>query len=595
MQNPFKKLIKPKDLAFRQVLSATKKAGFPSWQQWKQLPRVLSLSERKTLVAALSVFVLSLVSLSTWYVATHRMDIPAIGGDYTEALIGEPRFINPIYSPASDVDADLTRLVYSGIMKWDPSAGLVNDLASDVQVSEDGKTYTVKVRDDARFQNGDQVRARDVIFTINAIQDPQYHSPLAVSFQGVAVSQVDDTTVQFTLEEPFAPFLSTLTVGILPANIWGDISPRNALLASRNLEPIGSGPYAFAEFSKDKTGNILSYTLARNPNYYGETAHIERITFKFYASATEAARALENRNVEGTSFVPSDLEAEVSGVRSVSVLHPELAREVALYFNQSSSEVLKDKVVRTAIAQAIDKAALLETAIGGHGRSIDAPILPGMIGDHPDVAKIAYDTAAAQQALEDAGYKLPEGGTVRTLKKAPSGDLPNELAVTITTVKNAEFVQAAERIAAELTAVGIKTDVNAVENGSFFATVIEPHAYQILLTGTLLGVDPDPYPFWHSSQNRQGGLNLALYANRNADALLETARKSTNLEDRAKAYRDFQDLVAADVPAVFLYQSSYAYAIANKVKGVDIPSVISPADRFANITDWYVKTRKVLK
>ena len=88
---------------------------------------------------------------------------------------------------------------------------------------------------------------------------------------------------------------------------------------------------------------------------------------------------------------------------------------------------------------------------------------------------------------------------------------------------------------------------------------------------------------------------MALYANRNADALLETARKATNSDDRAKAYRDFQDLVAADVPAVFLYQSTYAYAIADKVKGVDIPSVISPADRFANVTDWYVKTRKVLK
>lgn len=595
MLNPFKKLASPKDLAFRQVLSATKKAGLPSWQQWKQLPRVLSLAERKVLLSALSLCVVSLISLSSWYVVTHRMDIPAVGGDYTEALIGEPRFINPIYSSASDVDADLTRLVYSGLMRWNPSAGLANDLASDVQVSEDGKTYTVKIRDDAKFHNGDQVRARDVIFTIDAIQDPQYHSPLAVSFQGVAVSQVDDTTVQFALEEPFAPFLSTLTVGILPANVWGDISPRNALLASRNLEPIGSGPYKFAEFAKDKTGTILSYTLKRNADYYNDQAHIERITFKFYGSATEAARALENRNVEGTSFVPSDLETEVGNVRSATVLHPELAREVALYFNQSASDALKDKAVRTAIAQAVDKAAVINAAVGGHGRPIEAPILPGSLGEHPDVAKIAFDVSAAQKTLEDAGYKLPEGGTVRTLKKAPGGDLPNELSVTITTVKNAEFVQAAEAIASELAVVGIKADVNAVENGSFFATVIEPHAYQILLTGTLLGVDPDPYPFWHSSQNRQGGLNLALYANRNADALLETARKATNSDDRAKAYRDFQDLVAADVPAVFLYQSTYAYAIADKVKGVDIPSVISPADRFANVTDWYVKTRKVLK
>ncbi len=595
MTNPFKKLPSPKDLAFRQVLSATKKAGFPSWRQWKQLPRVLSITERKVLLSALSVFVISVISLSSWYVATHRTDIPAIGGDYTEALVGEPRFVNPIYASASDVDSDLSRLVYSGLMRWDPSEGLVNDLASDIQVSEDGKTYTVKIREDARFQNNDQVRARDVIFTVDAIQNPQYHSPLAVSFQGVAVSQVDDTTVAFALAEPFAPFLSTLTVGILPANVWGDIAPRNALLASRNLEPIGSGPYKFAEFSKDKAGNILSYTLERNAGYYGSPAHIERLTFKFYASATEAAHALENRNVEGMSFVPSDLESEVSGIRSVSLLHPARAREVALYFNQTASDILKDKAVRTAIAQAVDKQAIITAAVGGHGRSIDAPILPETLPEGEEFPRIGFDAAAAGKTLEDAGYKLAEGASVRTLKKAPSGETPNELALTITTVKNSEFVQAAETIVAELAAIGIKAEVNAVENASFFSTVIEPRSYQVLLTGTLLGIDPDPYPFWHSSQNKQGGLNLALYANRNADALLETARKATNWEERAKAYHEFQSMVAADVPAVFLYQSSYAYVISTKVHGADIPSVISPSDRFAGVSEGYVKTRKVLK
>lgn len=595
MTNPFKKLPNSKDLAFRQVLSATKRAGFPSFQQWKQLPRVLTVGERKLLLSALSALVLSLASLSVWYVATHRVDIPAVGGEYTEALIGEPRFVNPLYASASDVDADLTRLVYSGLLTWDPERGLTNDLASDIQVSEDGKTYTVKIRDDATFHNGEPVRASDVIFTIDAIQNPQYRSPISVSFHGVTVSQVDDKTVAFALEAPFAPFLSTLTVGVLPANIWGEIAPRNAVLASRNLEPVGSGPYRFAEFAKDKSGSILSYTLERNADYYGAPALVERLTFKFYASPTEAVHALENRNVEGVSFVPADLESAVSGVRSVEILHPDIPREVALYFNQSTSETLKDKAVRTAVAQAIDKAAIVAESLGGNGRVIDAPILPGMIGEHPDVAKIAFDVAVANQALEDAGYKLPEGGTIRQLKKAPTGDVPNELALTITTAQNAEFVRAAELIAGQLAAVGIKAEVRTVDSATFFGSVIEPRDYQVLLTGTLLGIDPDPYPFWHSSQNKAGGLNLALYANRNADTLLETARAATSLDDRAKAYRDFQDMIAADVPAVFLYQSTYAYAVSDKIRNVTIDRIVSPADRFARITEWYVKTKKALK
>lgn len=592
---PFKPNNPKRNLAFLQVLSAHKGAGLPSLNQWKQLPLVLSLGEKKVLLGAIAAFVLSLGSLGSWYVVTHRVDIPAVGGEYVEALIGEPQFVNPLYASASDVDADLAGLVFSGLMRWDQDDGLVNDLASGVQVSEDGKTYTVAIRDDAKFHNGDAVRAADVVFTMEAIQDSQYRSPLAVSFRGVSVSQVDEKTVAFSLEEPFAPFLSTLTVGILPSGIWGDIAARNATLASRNLEAIGSGPYRFAEFAKDKSGNVLSYTLERNPSYYGDSPKLQNLIFKFYPSATEAVRALENKNVEGVSFVPGDIEASVAGIRSVALLHPGLPREVALYFNQSANASLKDKAVRTAIAQAVNKTKLVNEVLAGHGRIIDAPILPGTLGEHPDVAKIAFDQAAASQTLQDAGYSLPEGATVRTLKKAPSDGTPNELAVTITTVQNPEFVRAAEIIAAELGAIGIRTDVKPVEDASFYADVVSPKTYQVLLTGTLLGIDPDPYPFWHSSQTKENGLNFALYANRNADTLLETARKTVNTDDRAKAYRDFQDLIAADVPAVFLYQSTYAYAISTKIKNVRIDRIVSPADRFAEIESWYTKTKKALQ
>jgi peptide/nickel transport system substrate-binding protein len=462
-------------------------------------------------------------------------------------------------------------------------------------VSEDGKTYTIAIRDDATFHNGDRVRAADVIFTVEAIQSPQYRSPLAVSFHGVSVSQVDERTVAFALEEPFAPFLSTLTVGILPSGVWGTVEPRNAPLASRNLEPIGSGPYRFAEFAKDKAGNVLSYTLERHPSYYGGSANVERLTFKFYPSAAEAVRALENKNVEGVSFVPAELEEQVARARSVNLLHPDIPREVALYFNQAAYEPLKDKAVRAAVAQAVDKVAVLDAALGGTGRVIDAPILPGMPGEHPNVAKIAFDAAAAGAALEEAGYKLAEGASVRSLKKAPADDSPNELALVITTVQSPEFVRAAETIARQLAAAGIRAEVRPVESAAFFSSVIQPKAYQVLLTGTLLGVDPDPYPFWHSSQIRPGGLNLALYANRNADALLEAARNTVNVEERTQKYREFQDMVASDVPAVFLYQSTYAYALGGKIRNADMGRLISPSDRFARVTEWYVKTKKALK
>ncbi len=590
----------------RQVRAVSHPQRLPTWRQWQQLPRLLSKMERRVLQGAGALIICALVFMTGWYVLTHRVEVPAVGGEYTEGLVGEPRFINPLYASASDVDADLSRLIYSGLMRWEASEGLVPDLAAAVTVSEDGKTYTMGLRDDARFHNGEPVRAQDVVFTFEAIQNPQYRSPLAVSFQNVQVTQVDDKTVAFTLDEPFAPFLSTLTAGILPADIWSDIPPRNTALAELNVKPIGSGPYAFSEFTKDKKGAIQSYTLVRHPNYHGEKAFIERVTFKFYPDAAAAMDALANRYVEGVGFVPPDHETAAAKNRSVTLLRPSMPRETLLVFNQEYQPIFKKEGVRKAVALALDKPAILETVLGGHGSVLDSAIPLGLLGAHPDVPKIARDVAAANQLLDAAGYPLPEGAaparqttvglaggqaSVRLLKK----DAPEELAFILTTIQNPEFIRTAELIAEQLAEIGMKITVEAVAPEQFASTVLEPRGYDLLLTGLLFGTDPDPYPFWHSSQAKAGGLNLAGYSNRKADALLEEARKAIDEAVRIKKYRAFQELVASDLPAVFLYQSTYTYAVASKIKNVSVEKITTPADRFANVEQWYIKTRKTLR
>lgn len=590
----------------RQVLSVKRRRGLPTLKQWGALPRLLTRRERLLALSCLLLFVLSASALGTWYVATHRLEIPAEGGEYVEALVGEPQFVNPLYSTASDVDADLARLVYSGLLRFDPKEGLVNDLAEKMEISEDGKTYSVTVRDDATFHDGSSVRAKDVLFTITAIQDPAYRSPLEVSFRGVAVSQVDDRTVAFSLEKPFAPFLSTLTVGILPEGLWGGIPPRNAPLATRNLEPIGSGPYKFASFSKDKNGRILSYTLARYAAYYATPALIDTLTFKFYADGNDAQGALENRNVEGMAFVSSDQEEAVAKNRNVTLLRPSLPRVTTLSFNQEKAAALKKPEVRKAIALALNKQAILEDALSGRGAVVDSPILPDMVGYAPDVAWPTFDPAASMALLEKAGFPKVDGSDVRTLpkdlyearKKAAGeagGSTTNEFSLTLKTVQHPELIRTAERIATQLADIGIKVEVAAVPADELLADVIEPRDYEMLLTGTLLGLDPDPFPFWHSSQASGKGLNLANYGNRKADTLLEEARQSTDEATRAAKYEEFQSLLAEDLPAVFLYQSAYAYAVSSKIRNVDIPRVITPSDRFANVTSWYIKTKNVLR
>ncbi|MBI4598648.1 peptide ABC transporter substrate-binding protein [Candidatus Uhrbacteria bacterium] len=591
---------RPQDLMKRQVLRVAMDRRFPRWRQWKQLPRVLAPWESRLLQSALLASVLSCLALVGGYVLTHREAVPAVGGSYTEGVIGTPQFLNPLYASSSDVDSDLVRLVYTGLFRWDPVQGVVPDLAESFAVSEDQKTYTVTLREGARWHDGMPVTAADALFTLQSIQNPAYRSPLVVSFRGVEVTQADERTLQFVLQEPFAPFLSTLTVGILPAHVWQDVPAKNILLTSRNLEPVGSGPYRFDKFTVDKKGNIRSYVLARNADFYRDPPMIEHLTFKFYSDAQTLFGALANRQVEGVSFVPSYLVGELKKQHAVRLLHPDMPLTVALFFNQDRQPLLKDIRVRNAFALSLDKQALVDGALGGKGRTVDAPILPGSVGAHPDVAKIAYDSVAANALLDETDFKREEGTVIRSKTRVEKKDgqdvaIRDELVLSLTTIDQDAFIRAAELLAEQVATAGIRLDVQVVSADALYEEVVKPRSYDILLTGTQLGLDPDPYPFWHSSQIRDPGLNLALYANREVDTLLEEARALADPVARAEKYRAFQDKLAEDVPAVFLYQAKYAYAVPTKLHNVSVERIYIPADRFATISSWYVKMNYVMK
>ena len=160
------------NLALQQVVSARKRQGLPTKSQIKYFPQLLSKKEKQIASIAFVIIVITGILLGREFLNSQRLVVPAVGGEYTEGLVGAPQLINPLYSLTSDVDTDLTRLIYSGLMKYDTANGLVPDLAESYTISEDGKTYTFVIRDNAIWHDGEKVLADDIIFTINAIQNP---------------------------------------------------------------------------------------------------------------------------------------------------------------------------------------------------------------------------------------------------------------------------------------------------------------------------------------------------------------------------------------------------------------------------------------
>ena len=510
--------------------------------------------------------------------------LPAIGGSYTEGALGSPQYINPLYAIGSDVDSDLTRLMFSGLMRFDGNHSLVPDLAESYIISDDQKTYTFVLRDNAVWHDGEPVTSNDVLFTIDAIQNPEYHSPLAVSFGGSVAEASDEHTVIFTLNEPFAPFLAALTVGVLPAHLWEEVAPQNAPLAQLNIKPVGSGPFMFSKLIKDNKGVLRSYTVERNDRFYRNTVYLNDITLKFYNNLQELTDAVRNKNVEGASVLAAQDAHGLAQDGVITLGSPRLSQFTAAFFNQKQSAVLADDDVRQALILAVDRTTIAQASTGSYAAPIVSPILPDMPGYDAATTIPGADIEGAKGLLESKEWTTADGATTR----AKSG---TELTFIITTLDSPDLIAAANELQRQWSAIGANVSVSVVDQGTLQNDIIKNHSFDVLLAGERYGAYPDLYPFWHSSQITYPGLNLSGLANRKLDTAIETARTSA---DPAKAVEAGQLLISAfaeEQPALMLYQPHYLYALSAKLYGTTVANVTTPSDRFANVEDWYRKTK----
>jgi peptide/nickel transport system substrate-binding protein len=570
-----------KDLDKKLVFSLSK-SRMPTFGQLKYLPKFLPRRERWILLGLFVVVLASAVFLAARYYSSKMEIAPAFGGEYAEGLVGSPRYVNPILAQTNDVDMDLSHLIFSGLFKYDTKLNLIPDLALKFEVGEDKKVYTIYLKDNLEWQDGEKLTASDIAFTISLIKDPLFKSPLYSSFRGVEVEKIDDKTIKLTLNEPYSPFLGMLTFGILPEHLWYNVPSQSANLAEYNIKPVGSGPFEFKSLTKDKNGSIKIYTLVRNEKFYDKKPYLEKLVFKFYPDYETALDALQNKNIEGVSFLPEDLESGLQS-KQFNKYFLSLPQYTTIFFDQKNNEFLKNDSMRKALALGVDKAKIVAEVFGQKGEVIDGPILPGYIGYSSEVKKIGFDPGLAAETLEKAGFKLAEGETYR--KK---GD--GVLKITLTTVDRPEYVKVAGIIKKNWEAIGVQVEEKNVPAVTIQREVIRPRAYEALMLGTILGFDPDPFSFWHSSQTEDPGLNLSLYANRNADKLLEEARQTDDANLRAQKYLEFQNILAEDIPAIFLYSPRYTYVVGAGIMGIDASRINVPSDRFAGIESWYKKT-----
>lgn len=657
------------------LIRRVKKRKIPTLRQFLSISSILSPWEKLLFFVSVCIFVISSIWGGSLVSNAYGVDVPKVNGSYTEGVLGSPKLINPLFSQLNDVDEDLVKLVYSGLLRYDASRRLVSDLSVTYDISEDGKEYIFELKQGVLWHDGEKFTADDVVFTFDMIQDSKVSSPLSVSFMDISVEALDDYHVKFKLQEAFPAFLSTLTVGILPKHIWSQIPVDQVRLAQRNLQPIGTGPFFFNRLVKNDSGFIYRIELKRFEDYYLSSPFIEDFALEFfseYEGQNGLVTALREQKIDGINFVPFEYREKVKR-KHTKLYTLQLPQYTALFFNLDR-ETVEEKDVRTALGGALDKERIVKDVLENEAKMIYGPILEGFPGYDSKLATQAisidevnelldahFDRISAEdyrkmlkdakviemveaQKKEQESVQTEETNTeeinsmdtldtqteIKTVEDNPIAsttidtsaiealidqqldqqlhtaqlfyrypksdeDKTNIVQIKLVTAATPEYAKVAELIVGYWQDVGISVDVRLVDPKDMAREVLKNRDYDVLLYGIIIGSDPDQYPFWHSKQVKYPGLNLSGYINRDTDDLLEKIRETTDKETLNTSYGDLQKKILEDTPAIFLYTPTYTYALTDAIQGFSTLRISHPSDRFSQVTEWYMDTKKVWK
>ena len=510
------------------------------------------------------------------------------GGEYREGILGQPRLLNPIVA-ATSADQGLVRLIYSGLYKYDESGNLIPDLAEELPtISDDQKRYTVRLREGALWHDGRSLTAGDIVFTVQLLQDPDYNSPLRGTWRNTQVEKNGDYTVIFSNKDITAPFIHNLTLPIMPEHIWKHISNANFLLASENLEAVGSGPYSLSEIKKLPSGDIEHIKLESFSNYYSGKPYISSITAVFYDTYEDMVEGLQAKAIDGFGYVSVDTQLTVDTNKyNLQLSHFTLPQYQAVFFN-IKHPVLGDSSVRMALQVATDIPAILEAVYYNAGKALGGPILPEQLHETNNKQPPAADLASSASMLEVSGWKVNTTTGIRTKGKTP-------LAFTLTTNDLPSNAKAASMLVDQWKKLNIMVQLNIVSTKDLADDYLRPRTFDALLFAAKLSPDPDPFLFWHSSQVKDPGLNVTQFSNPEVDKLISEARNTTNQESRIPKYKQIQDIISKEHPAIFLNQTTFIYAISKQVQGMRLTDMFDPAYRFFDAPHWYIEEKRVLK
>lgn len=555
----------------RKFSRASAKASEESHDHIKEnlIDRVSHIANIKLLILEWVLLVAMLIMLAVtqafWFGDSYAVNTFVDGGSYTEASLGDVASLNPLFATTSS-EKILSRLMFATISSVDYSGHTGAELAATITPDATGKVWTVKLRDNLKWSDGEPITAEDVIFTANLIKNPAVNSIYDSNLSNVQVAKDENDNVIFTLPSNYADFISALNFPVLPKHVLGQTDPKTLVEDSFSNTPVTSGAFSFNAMQTSGNGEKVYY-LSANPNYYKGKPMLNSFAIHTFATKNDLINAINAGSVTATAEL-TEADSDKIAARAFNFKNSSLNSGAFIFFN-TAHEALGNTEMRSAIRQGIDLAQVREKA--PDTMALDYPLLKTQISLAQYPALPEFDADAARAKIAEL-----------------SGEAA--LHLDIATVNAGYLPAVADNIKNQLEALGVQVDLVVYEeNQDFINNVISKRNYDLLIYEIELGTEPDLLPYYHSKQASSSGLNLSNYHNTLMDDLLLGVRDTMSEEIRARKYETFLDNWVKDVPAIGLYQPNLTYYYNKNVRPFsnDV-RLVTPLDRFVDITDWAV-------
>jgi len=501
---------------------------------------------KKRLISLLLVTVLMMTALSGCAGGTDKSseDNSSVGADTTPT--GEPTYGGSVVvGIQQDIDSldphkataagtkEILFNIFEGLVKPDENGNLINAVASDYTVSEDGLTYTFTLRDGVKFHNGNEVTAEDVKYSLERVSGLLNGEVLISTMKTItSVTISDDKTVLVTVDSPNPELIYSFTAAIIPAGSG----------EAEGADPIGTGPFSFVSYVPQE-----GIVLAKHTEYWQEgLPYLDEVTFKIIANVDTAMLDIKGGSVDIVPYLTDSQAAELGSTFNVVSAPSNVVQ--ALFFNCAEGPLANQKV-RRAICYAIDKEMVSEFVAGGNGTLISSAMLPTLQDYYVDLNDTYGNTAnveMAKQLLAEAGY-------------------PDGIDLEITVPSNYDVhVEATEVVAEQLKQANINVTINAVEWGVWLEETYNGRKYEATICGITSDITPGYLLNRFVSDSSKNFIN---YNNAEYDAMYAQVESAATLEERAVYYKNLQQIICEDAGSAFIMVPPLTIAMDKELGG----------------------------